>query len=381
MTIVRLFLAVWLTITSLAATAVNADQPLHIKSAVLKEERQYRVQLPASYDWAKERRYPVLYLLDGESQFGHTAAAADFLARQGEIPEMIVIALTSTVRVRDFTQTDWPAAWIGGGGAGKFLQFLSSELIPDVERRYRADGFRILSGHSAGGQFALYALTMEASPFRAYFAFSPSLDWDDNLPQRSLEKFLASAKRVPAFLYIARSDDAGRALQDYDKLADTLKVYRPEGFRWHNQPFPAETHGSIPLLANIDALRALYKGYRFHPDMAAKGLPYARQHYAEVSKQAGWELPVPESAINEMAYTAISSGKQKEALELFLLNTKNNPNSANAFDSLADGYMEAKDWPNALRAAERAAALAKEQHNPNLNRFIGQIRKIKEHAR
>lgn len=375
MILLRILLAVWLAAASMAA---HAGQPVRIKSTVLNEGRQYRVQLPASYSWAKDRRYPVLYVLDGETHFGHTGASVDFLARQGEIPEMIVVALDSTVRIRDFTQTDWPAAWIGGGGAGKFLRFLSSELIPDVERRYRTDGFRILSGHSAGGQFALYALTAEPSLFRAYFAFSPSLDWDGKLPQRSLEKFLGTTARVHAFLYLARSDDAGQALADYDKVVDTLKANRPDGFRWHSQPFPDETHGSIPLLANIDALRALYRGYRLHNDVAGKGLPYARQHFAEVSKLVGWELPVPEQVLNELGYAALSGGRQKEALELFERNTKDNPNSANAFDSLADSYMEVKDWPRALRAAERALALAKEQDSPNMQRFEGQVKKIRQ---
>jgi uncharacterized protein len=81
-------------------------------------------------------------------------------------------AIASTVRVRDFTQTDWPQAWIGGGGAGNFKRFLSSELIPEIEQRYRADGYGILSGHSAGGQFALYCLTAEPALFHAYIALS-----------------------------------------------------------------------------------------------------------------------------------------------------------------------------------------------------------------
>jgi predicted alpha/beta superfamily hydrolase len=163
-------------------------QAQRIHSAVLNEDRSYRVYLPPSYRWAKDRSYPVLYLLDGGEQFVHTAASVDYLATYGEIPEMIVVGVDSTVRVRDFTQSDWSSHWIGGGGAGNFKRFLSTELIPTVERTYRANGFPALSGHSAGGQFALYCLTSEPSLFHAYMVLSPSLDWDDNLPQRSLEK-------------------------------------------------------------------------------------------------------------------------------------------------------------------------------------------------
>ena len=142
---------------------------------------------------------------------------------------MIVVAVDSTVRIRDFTQTDWATHWIGGGGAGNFKRFLSAELIPEIDEAYRTDGFRALSGHSAGGQFVLYCLTSEPSLFRAYLAISPSLDWDDNLPQRSLEQSFKETRELKGFLYVARSDDAGRALADYERLVQTLKDLSPEG--------------------------------------------------------------------------------------------------------------------------------------------------------
>jgi hypothetical protein len=91
--------------TSIADAQVVVGQTHGIHSAVLKEERKYRVYLPDSYAWAKDRRYPVLYLLDAESQFLHTAASVDYLASHGEIPELIVVGLDSTVRVRDFSPT------------------------------------------------------------------------------------------------------------------------------------------------------------------------------------------------------------------------------------------------------------------------------------
>src|SRR4029078_2890846 len=105
-----------------------------ISSTVLKEERTYRVYLPESYAWAKDRRYPILYVLDGQSQFLHTAASADYLAATGEIPENDRGGDRQHLRVRDFSPTDWPEAWVGGGGGGNFKSFLSQELYHSVER-------------------------------------------------------------------------------------------------------------------------------------------------------------------------------------------------------------------------------------------------------
>lgn len=371
-----LFLFLLFSASARAGEPVIIGQSQRLHSAVLNEEREYRVLLPDSYGWAKNRRYPVLYLLDGEKEFIHTAAAVSYLAANGEIPEMIVVAIVSTVRIRDFTQTDWPSRWIGGGGAGNFKRFLSAELMPAINRAYRTDGFRVLSGHSAGGQFALYCLTSEPSLFNAYFALSPSLDWDDNLPQRSLEKSFESTKRLSGFLYVARSDDAGRALADYDRLVLTLKTKSPAGFRYHDQPFPSETHSNVPLLAEIDALRRLYAGYRIHPDLLDKGFAFAQQHFQEVEKTVGWPLGIPEVVINDLGYAALSAGKLDEAIALFKRNVEASPYSANAFDGLADGFAKAGRWQEAAQASDRSSELATQFNLPNRAYFLQQSKKL-----
>ena len=376
-----LSLALVLGVCGLAGAAdekVVVGQTHGIHSAVLKEERNYRVYLPDSYAWAKDRRYPVLYVLDGESQFLHTAASVDYLAAHGEIPELIVVGLDSTVRVRDFSPTDWPEVWVGGGGAPNFKRFLSTEFIPTIERTYRTDGFRVLSGPSAGGLFALYCLTTEPSLFRAYFALSPSLDWDHNWPQRSLEKAFESTRKLEAFLYVARSDDTGRPLEDYERFVQTLKTKSPQGFRWFSQAFPDETHAGVPLLAEIDALRHLYHGYRFHNDLLPKGLAYAEQHFKDVSKKVGWPLAIPEDVINDFGYAALSQGKTQDAIGLFKRNVEANPNSANAYDSLANGYAKAGQWKDAVQASERAVALATQFSNPKRSYFIAQAKKVND---
>ena len=366
-----------------ATAATGSDQVVvgqtHvIQSSVLSETRNYRVYLPNSYAWAKDRQYPVLYVLDGESSFLHTAASVNFLAAQGEIPEMVVVGVDSAKRVRDYTQTDWPQAWAGGGGAGNFKHFLSAELIPTIEKTYRADGFRALSGHSAAGQFALYCLTSDPSLFRAYMAISPSLDWDHNLPQRSLENSFASTRKLNAFLYLARSDDAGRALADYQRLVQTLKRKSPTGLRWFSQAFPNETHAGVPLLAQIDALRHLYQGYRFHDDMMHKGVTYAEEHFGRVSKTVGWPLRIPESVINEFAYEALSQGRTAAAIGLFKRNVEANPNSANAWDGLADAYAKLGQWPDAVQASGKALSLATEFASPNLAYLTAQAQKMRD---
>jgi predicted alpha/beta superfamily hydrolase len=365
-----------------AGDPIVVGQRYVIPSRVLNEDRVYQIALPESYVWAHDRRFPVLLVLDSEREFLHTAVAADYLAQTGEMPEMIVVGIISTVRIRDYTQTDWATAWVGGGGAANFRRFLSDELLPELDRTHRTDGFRAIAGHSAGGQFVLYCLTAEPGLFRAYVALSPSLDWDNNLPQRSLDDSLAVRRRLNASLYIARSDDAGRALADYERLVATLQARTPAGFRWHSQPFPDETHVSVPLLSTVDALRWIYQGYRLHDDSLSGGIQLAEQHFRAVSERVGWPLPVPEEVINGLGYEALGSRRIQEAIDLFKRNVTENPNSANAFDSLADGLAEAGRLGEAVQAAEKASALATRHNLPNRDSFARHAKTLKDrHAK
>ena len=102
--IVRALFLLLLVLKPITATPSTLDRIERIKSTVLGEEREYQVHLPDSYRWAQDRRYPVLYVLDGQTHFFHSAGSVSFLAAEGELPEMIVVALASTVRIRDFTQ-------------------------------------------------------------------------------------------------------------------------------------------------------------------------------------------------------------------------------------------------------------------------------------
>jgi lysophospholipase L1-like esterase/dienelactone hydrolase len=65
----------------------------------------------------------------------------------------------------------------------------------------------------------------------------------------------------------------------------------------------------------------------------------------------------PEAALNLAGYEALQKKRTNDAIALFTLNTEAFPASANAQDSLGDGYRDAGDKDRAVRAAEKALAL------------------------
>ena len=377
---IRRLLCLLLLVLALPLQAQAADSTATrqtLQSAILKEQRSYQVILPDSYSWASSRKYPVFYLLDGQTHAVHAAGNLAYLMQQGEIPEMIIVSIDSTVRVRDFTQTDWPEAWIGGGGAEHFADFLQRELIPRIEHDYRTQPFRVLSGHSASGQFALHMLATRPALFNAFLVMAPSLDWDHGLPAREMEAELAKPGRpVPRFVYFAYADDFKEALDADLKLAKVLKAPGEKVLRVVVGAHPEERHGSLPLLASIEGMRALYAGYQL-PNDEAPPLAAVQAHYDALGARLGTAMPIPESALNDLAYRLLESKDVAQATALFERAARENPDSSNAWDSLADAYAGASRWQKALDAEQRALDLGKRNSSGDLGHYQHQIDKYR----
>jgi len=108
---------------------VVIGQSFTFHSELLGEERTIQVHLPQDYVWS-EASYPVVYLLDGETNFHHTTGTLDTLSRLGHVPDFIVVAVNNTDRVRDLSPrrlsaipTDGEDKFPKSGGAADLSTF------------------------------------------------------------------------------------------------------------------------------------------------------------------------------------------------------------------------------------------------------------------
>jgi hypothetical protein len=113
-----------------------------IVSRLLGETRRVVVALPASYGRsARDHRYPVAIVLDGESLRGPAATVSAELADNGQIPELVIVAIENTNRLRDLTP---PGLSVSGSstreGGDRFLDFIERELLPAVDKQLPHDG-------------------------------------------------------------------------------------------------------------------------------------------------------------------------------------------------------------------------------------------------
>lgn len=140
------------------------------------------VRLPPGYDSNAEHGYPVVYLLDGDSMFPILAANHRFFHFEDHIPEAIVVGIAygsfePEINKRDFDFSA-PAmdATAGQGGAPQFHDFLKTELLPEIEKRYLTNpDKRILFGQSKGGYMVLYSAFSDPDLFWGRIASNPVL--------------------------------------------------------------------------------------------------------------------------------------------------------------------------------------------------------------
>ena len=363
---------------------------LKINSAVLGEERTILVRVPPGYETNK-LRYPVLYMTDGNAHIVHTSATVEFLAQNGRMSELIVVGITNTDRTRDLSPTHVTTTVAGGGsalqfptsgGADKFLKFIETELIPEIEKRYRVQPYRILAGHSLGGLFAVHAMISRPELFNSYVAVSPALQWDNQVIVKRTEDFLKARKEWQGTLFMSLGHEPGQIEDGFHQLKQVLEKNPTKGFEWEARVFDDEDHGSVVLPSHYLGMRKVFAGWQIPRDpdtgRVAGDFKSVEEHYQKLSQKFKYSIPVPEFLINQMGYQSLFADRFDEAIAIFKTNVERYPDSANVYDSLAEAYERNGRLELAAPLYEKAHTLGQRNQDPNLAIYKANFDRVSE---
>ncbi|WP_049768574.1 alpha/beta hydrolase [Anaeromyxobacter sp. Fw109-5] len=352
-----------------AAPALAQDLSVRVvtlKSPALGEERTVYVLTPPGYERG-ERKYPVLYFTDGERHLPLLATTARFLADVGRMPEVILVGLSHPDRTRDLTPTRGKIVQDRGpavpyetsGGADRFLAFVAQELVPWVDRSYRAERFRILAGHSFGGLFALHAAAARPGVFQAVIAASPTLTWDGNLAVRRVRDAVATLGGTIVF----SMGEEGRLSDDrFEELKRVLAsgggALRSRGLR-----LAGEDHLTTPYPTYYAGLREVFDGWSMpvNPEAIGPrgGVAAVEAHYRALSQRLGFAVPPPERALALAGLQELLEADTAGALRTLGRAVELYPSSARALHALGAAHEHAGDHGRAVDAYRRAWAAAK----------------------
>ena len=186
----------------------NIQRHRRFPSKILGNRREVLVYLPPGYRRFSRKRYPVLYLHDGQNVFDAATSfagvewgvdeTAQRLIRLKLIEPIIIVAVANIGedRIHEYAPTPGvielkaKAKKRSRGQARVYARFLIEELKPYIDRKYRTrpEGeFTGLGGSSLGGLATLAIGISFPKAFTRLIVMSPSIWWDDFAIYRLVE--------------------------------------------------------------------------------------------------------------------------------------------------------------------------------------------------
>jgi len=219
-------------------------------------------------------KWPVVYVLDGNWYAGMVTGIIRPMAWCGSTTDAIVVGIgypedqnpieafreSFTRRDADLTPTRDQAVEksmseqfnrpVPNGDSAHFLKFLKDELIPFIEKEYRADpAKRILAGHSYGGLFALFSLFQSPDLFSTLIIGSPTLSYGNRVLFRYEEAFAKDNTSLPVkiYLFVGELEEGIKdtTMTDTLRLAAILQGRKYEGLTLVKHVFLDQNHCEV----------------------------------------------------------------------------------------------------------------------------------------
>ncbi|MEY4728513.1 MAG: hypothetical protein RLZZ390_1037 [Bacteroidota bacterium] len=329
--------------TAHAQIAVGVRDSVYSK--ILGEQRQLMIYMPKEATANKDTnmRYPVMYVLDGNTHFLSVAGMVDQLSDQAGnavLPKMIVVCILNTNRTRDLTP--YPVKASGflpeemakeTGGGDQFAKCIKEEVFPYIASHYPVTAYRALVGHSFGGIFALNVLAKHSDMFEDYIVIDPSTWYDQRKFAKGVLDSLAKRDYRGKSLFVAIANTNNQPDTNKVKMMKTdfseheksiidfcnkAKTINKSGMAFKHVYYPSDDHGSVPMIATYDGLRNIFKPYRFSFDVLYdpdfNPITEIPAHYAKLSKKVKHTMQ-PASELFELCdlyYTVNKNEKRKE---------------------------------------------------------------------
>ena len=374
-------------------------------SQTLHEYRKIYIQLPASYNPDKKQEYPVVYVLDGEV-FLPTVSDVQNYYSGGFTPEMVLVGISNGKnRTRDLTTSTITTKYgipfkEKNGEADNFYKFIENELIPFVENKYPVTHYRTLIGHSYGGLFTIYMLLKHPDVFSNYIAIDPSLDWDNQKLLKEARGILATHRYKNKSLFMSLSgqldmqnsqitiDNVMQDTTDFTLFARSniafsklVKQNAKNGLTFEWKFYPGDIHGTIPFPSIKDGLISLFKWYQMENTDKINSFDTPKEELLSIIKHREKKLkehfgysvpPYPEELLNMLGYMNMDRQQPEKAKMYFELAIEYYPESANAYDSMADYYERNGDIDSAIKYVTKAFKISgDESYKERIERLKG----------
>ena len=230
-----------------------------IYSAKLNSDREITIQLPRDYDLDNEKRYPLFIVFDGDYLFEVVSGNVDYMSFWGDIPEAIVVGInqidsryndTSVLDNINFTPISTTA---------NFFEFVTQELLPYINQKYRTTNFRVAVGHERTANFINFFLIKKVPIMNGYIVVSPK--YTDKMKEYVSEYLMYSNENI--YYYLSTSGEDFQSISD-DVLNfnQTLDSLDRDNIHYKFQNLERPSHYTLPAYTiphSIEDMFSIFK--------------------------------------------------------------------------------------------------------------------------
>tara|TARA_R110002049_G_scaffold37208_1_gene117537 strand:- start:102103 stop:103254 length:1152 start_codon:yes stop_codon:yes gene_type:complete len=333
------------------------------ESSKLGESRGLKIQLPRGYEKNTDKKYPLFIVLDGDYLFEAVAGNVDYYSYWEDMPEAIVVGVNQLgKRFDDCMYSEQKGLPIETGA--RFFEFIGMELVPFIEKNYRAENFRVAVGHGETANFINYYLLKGQPLFQAYMVISPQLA--PKMLNYIPEGLNAVGSKL--FYYLANTENDSKAIvEDVEKLNTNISIIDNKNILYKYDSFDGPSHYSVPAHAIPNAIETVFhvyqpisvKEYREHIlELDESPVVYLEEKYQAIYDLFGIEKQILINDFKAVA-AAIEKNSQFEYYEaLGKLARKHYPETLLGNYYIARFYEETGEPKKAMRTYQTAYTLS-----------------------
>ncbi|MFK6999369.1 alpha/beta hydrolase-fold protein [Flavobacterium oreochromis] len=232
----------------------------HFFSAKLNTKRDITVKLPTSYGSNPERAYPMILVLDADFLFSSFESTLKYGNYWDDLPEVILVGINQNKNNERYDDSQFdPAEGLPSKTGANFFEFIGTELLPHLEKKYRIAPFRIIAGMDVTAGFLNAYLYKENPIFDGYISISPELA---NGMEGMVAQRLSETKK-PIFYYQATSDgDLKKFQKNIRTLNQNIQTIKNDLLNYKFDDFKGLAHYGIAPNAIPSALYHFFGIYQ-----------------------------------------------------------------------------------------------------------------------
>lgn len=294
----------------LCAISINAQTIYEtFQSRKLNSSRDLKIQLPQNYDPSSNLKYPVIIVFDGDYLFEPVVGQVAFQTYFDKMPESIVVGLVQGKdRFYDSYHDEVTGLPIEFGA--RFYEFISTELIPYIDRNYKTSKFKVAVGHDLMANFMNAFLLKDDLIFKAYVNLSPDFKGEMGENVSSRLKWL----KEDVFYYMVTSSEDVVPLRNGILDADQkLKQIDNRALKYYFEDFEGHSHYTLVTGGLSQALDKIFELYKpisdreFKEDILTyEGTldTYISKRYKKIEDLFGISKPISEEEFEKIVKAA-----------------------------------------------------------------------------